>query len=341
MARVKYSNSDFIVHEVSLFPANLSAGAFGNKNIAIARLKKEGYTSFESLHKIAEFFSLPFSEVRCQGLKDEDGITTQLISINKILTNKELSDFNEDNHNLSKGYIELELVGYSVTPVREKCLHGNIFTVKIRDLSDEELQRITHRLYTGKNFTYLNYYDSQRFGLPGGPYLTHKTGEAIVDNNLKLAFENYVLSGNAKNDTLENVFANRSIDPRQVQFFIESYYSYVWNNTLASMIKGSQFITIFDGYKLPICDMQTLISPVLSCKSKRLNKEWAFTDDVKTRETVITTSIYILSSGADERNNNKNYMELTFMLPTGSYATLMLKQLLASCNINDIIIGGL
>jgi len=336
MAIIKQINSDFIVNEVSLEPFDLSDDHSG-KSFTILELQKEGLTSFESMHLLAKQLDIATPQVVCQGLKDEDGITTQLISIKKILHADDAKIISQSGRVSNHRWFGIKVAGYSALPLRERCLHGNVFTIKIRDLSRAELNRLSDSIIRWKTFTYLNYYDSQRFGLPGKPHLTHEMGEAIIQKDYKKAFEIYIKSGNSK-DTTKNVFETREIDSRQVNFFIASHYSYAWNKTLSEYIKSDTSIEIFPDYNLPISE-QSPVPPMLTIDCLRMNQDWNLLKDQKSRETINTTSIYIVDFGEDDLNRGKYFLQINFMLMTGSYATMMLKQLLQKAGIKTVEIG--
>lgn len=82
--RIKTINSDFHVTEVPLLPDFDSPV----KKYTYVWLKKSNYTTFEAIEKIKEYFGLDFSDVATEGLKDEDGVTEQIISIKKSYPKK-------------------------------------------------------------------------------------------------------------------------------------------------------------------------------------------------------------------------------------------------------------
>src|SRR5262249_18625068 len=88
---------------------------------------------------------------------------------------------------------------------------------------------------------FLNYYDTQRFGVPGGPKQTHRVGEALVAGDLDLAFEYLAQSGSPQGQRAaifpvpgQSFF--RELEPRVIDFYKSSYASYLWNRRLASLV---------------------------------------------------------------------------------------------------------
>ena len=78
--RIKCKNEDFQVTEVSLMPPLTSKKP---PQFTYFWLQKSGLTTFDVLDYIKSFFNLKFEDVANQGLKDEDAITEQLISVKK------------------------------------------------------------------------------------------------------------------------------------------------------------------------------------------------------------------------------------------------------------------
>lgn len=79
--KLKCINEDFQVTEVPLMPCLMLKKPY---EFTYIWLQKSGFTTFEVLEQIQDFFKLTSDNVCHQGLKDEDAITEQLISIKKI-----------------------------------------------------------------------------------------------------------------------------------------------------------------------------------------------------------------------------------------------------------------
>ena len=89
--KLKCINEDFQVTEVSLMPSFVSKGP---RKFTYIWLQKSGFTTFEVLEQIKVFFKLSFEDVCSQGLKDEDAITEQLLSIKKEKDRQEAAEAN-------------------------------------------------------------------------------------------------------------------------------------------------------------------------------------------------------------------------------------------------------
>ncbi|MBU4511813.1 tRNA pseudouridine(13) synthase TruD, partial [Patescibacteria group bacterium] len=178
--KLKSKVEDFLVNEVSLWP-DLCPREFSQ--FTYIRVKKVGMTTFEALDKIRQFFRLGYSDVSKQGLKDEDAITYQLIAVKSILLAEDISRFNR-KFAVSCPLLKIvDLFGYGKEPLKSRLLHGNVFKVTIRNLDKSAVNLLYNFCFKNRFFTFINYYDSQRFGVAGGHYNTHLIGKAIVEND--------------------------------------------------------------------------------------------------------------------------------------------------------------
>lgn len=340
---VKQTNADFVVREVSLYPENLGATAFADAH-TLVELSKEGYTTFEAMQELAIFFHVSREAVHCEGLKDEDGITTQLISVHYAASEAEMEAFSTEYAAMKKGWIRGKIVGYAAEPVAEKKLHANVFSVTLRRLSEDQAAKLNAYCEANADFICANYYDQQRFGLPGGPYQAHHIGKAIMDKDWALANQLYETSGNLALDSGNNrdarTFDIRTVDTRKLQFFISAYSSALWDKKLSAALTDTTQIEIFEGFavnmlsdftqpvSLQIEDTGYVIDPSLNVREKP-----------KKRTATIATTIYCSSPVLDDLNRDLYKLVLDFALPTGSYATMVIKQLVKHCDIKAVQVG--
>ncbi len=223
--KLKSKNEDFIVNEVSLRPD------FCNQKISqftYLWLEKSGMTTFDALNHLKNFFQLEHTDVSAEGLRDEDGITSQLISLRKIISTKDIASANK-KFAFPCCKLEIkELVGYGRKPLSPRLLHGNTFKMVIRNLDKQMADLFYSFCLKNRFFTFINYYDNQRFGLVGGVYNTHLIGGAIIKNNWLGAFEEFKKSKNTELndlDTPKNLTQNsckeffKKLNPAKVDFF--------------------------------------------------------------------------------------------------------------------------
>lgn len=337
--KLKCINEDFQVTGVSLMPS------FSPKNsgkFTYIWLQKSGFTTFEALEQIKVFFKLSFEDVCSQGLKDEEAITEQLLSVKKALNEKDIKAFNK-KHTFKNKFSKVKyIMGYGEKPIKERALHGNAFKIIVRNLNSKLADSLLDYIHNHKQLYFINYYDNQRFGMPGGPYNTHLIGKSIVKNNWKQAYEQLKITNNItekigskiKNiSDFKKVF--ESMNPKKVSFFVSAYNSFLWNAQASLVIKkhtksrnclfknvGRLYLPTDYLFQCPhICEAggYELIAENFSVQPKP-NK----------RNLLVATNMYAHDLESDELHKNKKKIILSFFLPTGSYATMIVKQLFLS-----------
>ncbi len=327
---LKVRNDDFEVTEVPLLPRFRGEGPF-----TYIWLKKSGYTTFDAQEFLKIFFELEYEDVSAEGLKDEDGITSQIISMRKALVQSDLDAFN-GSHSGEKSYISLErILGYGREPVQPKMLHGNCFDLIVRDLEKDAAESVVEYCRDNKFISFINYYDSQRFGMPGGPFNTHLIGKAIIEEDWEEAYTQLVRSNN-KIGTIppsaepKGIFAG--LNPKKVDFFVSAYESYHWNHALSEDLQKSN-----NGAHHKFENVAELFVPggnVFVAKNIFSNEGYKIGPGMKpirrenSRCAIITTAIYVLEVGDDDLNKGCCKLRLAFFLPAGCYATMCVRQLI-------------
>ncbi|OQB04829.1 MAG: tRNA pseudouridine synthase D [bacterium ADurb.Bin212] len=332
--RLKTINDDFIVDEVSLIPPFFLKN---NSTYTYLILKKSGWTTFDAQEEIKKYFTLEYKDISVEGLKDEDAITSQLVSMAIVIKESDLKGFNKKFH--GKNYLSLSLLGYGNLPINPGGLHGNCFKITIRDLS-KKYANMLYEYCAGNQFTsFINYYDSQRFGTPGSCYNTHLIGKALSQNNWDLAIKEFFRTENSEIKRVKEEFKNSSaeqafkiINPNKIKFFVKSYNSYLWNRELSRDIynrnKCKSYLFKHVG-KLFLPTDHCIINPIFSSNGYNyLIDEDKIQEKVMKRTSYITTNIKCYEPQQDKLFNRKYSIMLDFFLPTGSYGTMLIRQLL-------------
>lgn len=320
---IKSQPLDFQVSEVPL------PSLFKEGDIYLYRLNKTGFTTTKAVHLIASYLSCPLERVGYSGLKDEDGITSQLISLPRILGLNEVEAFNNQHPNLHLLY-----QGTTDKDLQIGILLGNTFKITARNiplkLADKLKDISTHRSL------YINYYGIQRFGKPGQKKNTHIIGKYLTHHQYEEAF--CLLNERPENN---NIYFNtpeeyfQKIDPRKLAFYLNSYHSYNWNMSLQKHI--NEFTSNHE-----LCDQESIPYSYikrkddklkLMCKTNeqqlikyRINKEKECHALHSQRPTLFFVEIYINNIQEDGLNREKKSADLSFFLPRGSYATVVLPQ---------------
>lgn len=344
--KLKMTNEDFRVTEVSLIP-QLKDKNYSTYSYIL--LCKSGYTTFEAQTRLKNFFSLEYTDVSAEGLKDEDAITSQIISIKKKISQSSIKRFNEQNS--GDKYIKItQTIGHGSDPVMPGVLHGNCFRVILRGLSPNIADKLNKYCKENHSFNFVNYYDSQRFGTPGNLHNTHIIGKNIIENNWAKALRELIKSNNEEAKDLKKIKIKNSdqvkeimlgcINPNKIRFFVKSYCSFLWNNALSDHI--AQNNKVF-GYKFKyIGDLMLpennvfMVNSAFECPGYAYSaSDQIIKEKVMRRTSVVYTTINTEDVTNDSYNQGKKCLALNFFLPTGSYGTMLIRQLFLRMEIDE------
>lgn len=345
--KLKCLNEDFKVSEVSLVP-NLYGK--NDSDYTYLTLSKSGLTTFQAQDELKNFFAIDYKDIGVEGLKDEDAITTQIISIKKIVSTKEINNFNIQQKR-NEGFIVIDnIVGYGLVPVRPGILHGNCFRVVLRNLTEKTASQIRDYFTKNRSFDFINYYDSQRFGTPKSCHNTHIIGKAIVDGDWLKAFSEIVKSKNEEANKIKNIKSTtqeaakdsilENINPNKIKFFVSAYCSELWNRGLSEHISAHNE-TIKHSFKyvgemsLPRKEI-FLIQNVFECSAHELSiDDLVVGTKVFKRPSSVNTTLKIEDIIEDDIHKGKRKLAINFFLPTGSYGTMLIRQLFIRLQKNE------
>jgi tRNA pseudouridine13 synthase len=335
--KIKVKNSDFRVREISLIPENIVPEQSIYTYLSV---EKNNLTTFQATDRLAKMLNLDKHQVSASGLKDEQAITTQAVSIQKILSYSQLDDLNRQLID-QDGIVRISsILGYGNTPLSPRALHGNEFDIVIRNLTLESASRLRETLEKNRYQFFVNYYDEQRFGTPESCHNTHLIGKYILDQNWEKAFEEYLKSGNYAEEEKE-IESSRSpkeaileIDQRKREFFVSAYNSYLWNKKLDSILDSIDAdcqkvdFPFIGQINIPFSDTIRLINPLPVTAYEYNWEQDKKRTALKTRPSQIITAVYLTDYRDDELFAGKKSATISFILPTGCYATMLIKQLL-------------
>lgn len=326
---VKYIPEDFIVQEVLI--TDHTPQDKGQPYILL-NLDKKGWSTFDAEREIKCWFGI--SEVESAGLKDSDGITSQKISVSGEFRGMldRIETFNREYAGEQK-YIHLSFLGYVNEPLKPARLEGNVFRLRLRGMESERAEAwLKKQIYT---LVYPNYFDKQRFGMPGYKKQTHLIGEALYNKDYKKAYE-YLLESGTKEASLpcdgdyENFF--HQIDKRIRGFYDSALYAFDFNKRLGDLLEeNGPVCTVEDEgifFRMPK-EKRTMAALM----NEQFPEEKIGSFRVKTveqavpRKLLVTTNINFLSCEEDEYHPGKSVLTVSFFLPMGTYATMAMKQL--------------
>ena len=329
---LKIFPEEFCVRENLVIPRCSSEGRF-----FYYYLFKIGYSTFDAVSIISEILKINKSSLTYAGLKDEDGQTEQLICSDQLLSWNKIRKLNEQFSNGEKT-VYLTYHGRGNFPVSIGNLNGNGFYVVVRNVD----QRVEdHFNFRREQFHFLNYYDTQRFGLPHKPKVTHKIGSALSRNQYDEAAHYLKLSGSRESNVIQDspnacAFFKEEVDHRLYSFYLSSHGSYLWNNKLNNFVTN-EFIATSSNYDTDGFTYNYLRNQreVLDLMLKKDNIKYLRTSmkenrsihrSYSHRSTVVSTQVNILSVEEDDLFPGKIKIHLSFFLPSGSYATCLIKQ---------------
>ena len=286
--QIKAKNEDFRVTEIS--DLDLSGGKY-----SIFLLYKSGLRTVEAIDKISLKTGIPVSEICYSGLKDEDAVTYQYISIKNAGFDK--LNFSDDNGN----YFFLEYIGNSPKRMEIGELYGNAFCIRIRKLDSDTVKRITDG--EKKLINIINYYGVQRFGKPGLPKVTHLIGKAFFDGDFDKMAHLLLESGNITSDKY-NIYINdhQKMIERTIAgiSYIYSKYSYANLNDLSNI-------------------------SILRHRLKTLLIKEEYTSF---RQPFLPLIYRCSDIMPDDMNDGKLMVDIKFTLPSGAYATIAVDQII-------------
>lgn len=303
-------------------------------------IQKKGFTTFESVNIISDFFKIPTVDLGYAGLKDEDAITFQFMTIPKsyILKNEDINKFNSYYAN-KNSFIQITHHGYCPIPIQVGKLIGNSFSIVVRNICPEMYMK--YKGMKSYNLYMLNYYDIQRFGLPNSVKKTHEIGFHLIQKNYDEARNILCLMDSPEKIKSLNFIGSseeffHSLEPRTLSFYYNSWESNRYNHQLAELLKKYDYNVItqtYDGISYVFTKNKKVLIDILNDK-EFLSIEKHYYDGEKIiqrtsqRPSIINTTIQFNKWDEDIMHKGKFMLQISFFLPSGSYATLAVKQMM-------------
>jgi tRNA pseudouridine13 synthase len=144
--KLKQRPEDFVVTESWRFDEDPAGQHY------VYLMDKQKLTTFDAVDRICARFKIQHANVSYCGLKDKQGRTTQLVAVRGQQI--ELQDPD----------LRLKFLGRSASPLTAANTTSNRFAVTVRDLSQEDLAKLTGSVAEVHRLGVVNYFDSQRFG---------------------------------------------------------------------------------------------------------------------------------------------------------------------------------
>ncbi len=334
--KVKYYPEDFVVVEktkVSFVPS----GAY-----CIYELTKRNIDALAMKRILERLFKT--KEMGMAGLKDRNALTTQLISVpgKPLFKNHQEKNFS------------LVFKGYSKSSIRKGDLIENKFHITLRNVSKKQKELFENNISFITKHGFVNYFGDQRFGhitkakkfilepyLNGDAeksvklYLTlyRKKDSSETKKRKRFFLENW---GNWKkcSEVKDSVsrkmflalqqgksfeFVLKMIPKELLELYILSYVSYLWNKKASQYIE--QFNHVLVKTEIGVLAFPKEVIPEKMISAEIPQKSYALTNKITfpKRKLFVKTNIV--------RHLKENKIILDFSLPSGAYATTLLKAL--------------
>jgi len=240
-------------------------------------------------------------------------------------------------------YVQFDYHSAHDHPIAIGSLEGNVFSLVMRSLPRAGAEAVA--ALGGGTFYFLNYYDTQRFGVAGGPRTTHYIGQALESDDLEQALELVCTSASSDSEAAQqhagpasDYFA--SCDPRRVAFYRNAYASFQWNTALSGLVADAcprTHVRSAEGeIEFHLVPSQRDVIEILSrrhalpyARLRVRNVEIKRT--TTPRDTVVQVRIRSSTVSDDELHPGHSKVRLSFFLPSGSYATMCARQIRLSC----------
>ncbi|NQV90892.1 tRNA pseudouridine(13) synthase TruD [Candidatus Woesearchaeota archaeon] len=308
MYKLKEKPEDFIVREKS----NVNIKDQGR--FSYFKLTKKNRNTLDVVKEIAKQLGIKENEIGFAGSKDKHAITEQLISIPRKKV-----EVNVEN-------VSLEFVGYGDKPISLGDLEGNYFEIVISN-------------YSGKidNINFVeNYFDEQRFSKSNA-----RVGKHLVKKEFKEACAVLGL------DVVKNNFigALSKIPMRMLRMYVNAYQSYLWNETVASVLRMKDVLKKVDyslGTFVFVKKCEDLQIPLIGFGSdefesdevKEVIKNIMKKEGIRYKDFIIKQIPQLTLEGElrdvfiDVKGFKVTKNKVSFFLQKGSYATMVIKKVL-------------
>ncbi len=176
-AHFSKTSRDFMVEEVPLYEFS------GIGEHLILKIRKKDMTTWELVQKISETTGCKVRDIGYAGLKDKDGLTTQYISIYK--------KYEDKIKNIESKEVKILETFLHNNKLRIGHLKGNKFYIRFKKVVPVEAIKIENVLKIINKNGLPNYFGYQRFGVEGNNYQTGKEilfGKRFIKNRKKRDF---------------------------------------------------------------------------------------------------------------------------------------------------------
>ena len=336
----KQSKDDFVVTEEPLYEFS------GVGEHLVLKMRKKDLATWDAIEILAKYLNCSTRDFGYAGLKDKNAMTIQHISIHKKYE-EALKSFEHPN-------IKFVEMTYHDNKIKVGHLKGNKFFVRLKRVNLVDARKIEQVLGQIVTYGIPNYFGFQRFGIEGDNY---KKGKEIIDGKLREPRRNlrqmYI---NAYQSYLFNSWLSKRIEISKLIDAFEPNEIYQKINLPLDVVKrmkkqkhpfkvmtGDLFSHYPYGKIFTIEDLEEesekffnrdrvptgLLSGNRVKKSVDLAYEIEKDFDENTKEDGARRFAWIFPENIESNyKEEKNWMELQFYLPKGSYATEVISEII-------------
>ena len=305
------NEEDFIVEEQPIEFSN-------SGNFVVLEIKKQNCDTWELIDRLSKFLGIFSNEIGYAGLKDKRATTTQYITIPKKYS-KELKNFKSKK-------IEIKEICLHNKKLNIGDLEGNRFKINLHEVEKTDIFQIEKVIKLISKFGMPNYFGYQRFGKD-------------VKDNLEKAKE--LLFGEAK--MKDRKVEKMLMSAYQSTFFnawlverlkLENSNFKLLNGDIFYDIKNDKFFTPKSINEKILKDFkEQLITPtgllpgrdVFKARDDALKIEQRYDDSAISEKGYRREAIVFPKNIICKYDMKKNICTLDFVLPKGSYATVLVE----------------
>ena len=344
------NSDDFVVREIPLYEFS------GDGEHLIVEISKKDMTTQEALHVLSEVTGAKMRDFGYAGLKDKQGMTTQFISMPR--------KFESNLANFSHEKMKILSLNAHKNKLRIGHLKGNSFFIRLKKVLPSNAKKLEQAFVSIDKMGYANYFGYQRFGKFGD---NAETGLELLKNgtingkkskNVKL---NDFLISAYQSDLFNRWLSKRVEISRFAQDFslseLAQIYPYLSGENLKNLKSQKRFFKLIDGEVLGhyphgkcfLCedlgaegarfDARDITSCGLIAGAKAYEAQgaarmvedqiFAQANEYKAKMTGSRRFAWCYLEDTNYKyNEEKAHFTINFTLQKGSYATVVLEEIL-------------
>ncbi|WP_107696339.1 tRNA pseudouridine(13) synthase TruD [Campylobacter concisus] len=344
------NSDDFVVREIPLYEFS------GDGEHLIVEISKKDMTTSDALHVLSEVTGAKMRDFGYAGLKDKQGMTTQFISMSR--------KFESALANFSHEKMKILSLNVHKNKLRIGHLKGNSFFIRLKKVLPSNAKKLEQAFVSIDKMGYANYFGYQRFGKYGDnaqsgmELLKSGTVNGKKSKNPKL---NDFLISAYQSDLFNRWLSKRVEISRFAQDFslgeLAQIYPYLGGENLKNLKSQKRFFKLIEGEVLGhyphgkcfLCedldaegarfDARDITSCGLIVGAKayeaqgvaRMVEDQIFTqaNEYKAKMTGSRRFAWCyLEDASYKYNEEKAHFTINFTLQKGSYATVVLEEIL-------------